>query len=195
MKDQDALLEQFVGSFEKLDDLSTSKEIDPIAWDLGVEEADEYGHRNWRPVKTSTDRSSLETLYAVLPGRFPPLFETLVLSFRWAEVDLQSFRLLANPPGTDLAGLFEQISGDPGLYESLIPAGYVQFGRGPDLDYDPVCFDIKRRTNNRDYPVVKIDHEEILCNYLIKVVGEIAPTFEELVRDTIRRGSSSKERR
>ena len=174
MKDQDALLEQFVASFEKLDELWTSKEIDPIAWELGVGEVDEYGHRNWRPLKVRTDRSSLEPLYTKLPGRFPPLFELLALSYRWAEVDLRAFRLLPNPPGTDLAGLFEQNSGDPGLYEALIPAGYVQFGRGPDLDYDPVCFDIKRRKKNGDCPVVKIDHEEILCNYRVKVVGEIA---------------------
>jgi hypothetical protein len=189
MKDRDALLEQFVASFEKLDQLWTSKELDLIAWELGVGEIDEYGYRNWRPIKALADRSSLDPLYANLPGSFPPLFELLALSYRWAEVDLQSFRLLANPPGGDLAGLFEQISGDPGLYESLIPAGYVQFGRGPDMDYDPVCFDINRRTKNRDYPVVKIDHEEILCNYRIKVVAELAPSFEVLVQRTIESAS------
>jgi hypothetical protein len=77
------------------------------------------------------------------------------------------------------------------LWESLIPAGYVQFGRGPDIDYDPVFFDIKRRKKNGDCPVIKIDHEEILCNYRIKIVGEIAPTFEELVRSTIRATSAA----
>ena len=33
--------------------------------------------------------------------------------------------------------------------------------------------------------VVKIDHEEILCNYRIKVVAELAPSFEALVQSTI----------
>jgi hypothetical protein len=65
----------------------------------------------------------------------------------------------------------------------------MQFGQGPDIDYDPVCFDIKSRTQSGDYRVVKIDHEKILCNYRVKVVAELAPSFEELVLQTIRRAS------
>jgi hypothetical protein len=33
--------------------------------------------------------------------------------------------------------------------------------------------------------VVKIDHEEILCNRRIKIVAELAPSFEDLVLGTI----------
>jgi hypothetical protein len=46
---------------------------------------------------------------------------------------------------------------------------------------DPVCFDIKSGTNSKDYRIVKIDHGEILCNYRVKVVKEIAPSFSHLV--------------
>ena len=83
-----------------------------------------------------------------------------------------------------------EIEKDKGLWESLIPAGYIQFGKGPDIDYDPICFDIKSRTKRNDYRIVKIDHEEILCNYRLKVVAELAPSFEELVRLTIERADS-----
>jgi hypothetical protein len=72
---------------------------------------------------------------------------------------------------------------DPGLWNALIPAGFIQFGKGPDVDYDPVCFDIRARTG--DCRIVKIDHEEILCNNRIKVVAELAPSFEKLVLTTI----------
>jgi hypothetical protein len=113
-----------------------------------------------------------------------------VLSYRWADVDLQSYTLLANPQGTDLLRLFSQISRDPGLWAALIPAGYIRFGRGPDMDYDPVCFDIKSRRKNGDCRVVKIDHEEILCNNRVKVVSELAPGFEELVQKTIQSARS-----
>jgi len=113
------------------------------------------------------------------------LFERLVLSYRWTEVDLQTYRLLGNPPGLDLSGLLEGISGDPGLWEALLPAGYIQFGRGPDLDYDPVCFEMKSQSKGRDCRIVKIDHEEILCNYRVKVVTELAPSFRSLVEKTI----------
>ena len=68
---------------------------------------------------------------------------------------------------------------------SSIASGYIQFGKGPDLDYDPVSFDLKSRNKNGDYRIVKIDHEEILCNNRITLVAELAPSFEHLVRQTI----------
>ena len=66
-----------------------------------------------------------------------------------------------------------------------MPAGYIQFGKGPDLDYDPVSFDLKSRNKNGDYRFVKIDHEEILRNNHIRLVAELVPSFEHLVRQTI----------
>jgi len=52
------------------------------------------------------------------------------------------------------------------------------------MDYDPVCFDVSSPIN-RDYRILKIDQEEILCNYRIKVVSEIAPSFRALVLQAI----------
>ena len=62
---------------------------------------------------------------------------------------------------------------------------FIQFGKGPDLDYDAVCFDIKTRKQGGDCRIVKIDHEEILCNNRVKVVAELAPSFYQLVLQTI----------
>ena len=185
--DEDTLLEQFVASFEKLDEMIVYGDIDPVAAELAGGESDKSGLKYWRPLKVSTDRSLCDLIYARLPGRFPPLFERLVLSYRWAEVDLQAYRLLANPPGPDLSGLLGQMSKDRSLWESLIPAGLIQFGMGPDIDDDPVCFDTKSRKDNGDCRIVKVDQEEILGNKRVKVVAELAPSFEDLVRQTIRR--------
>jgi len=57
------------------------------------------------------------------------------------------------------------------------------------MDYDPVCFDIKSRKKNGECRIVKIDHEEILCNNRVKLVAELAPSFRELVIRTIDQGS------
>lgn len=179
----DFLADRFIASFEKLDDLWAR--LDPIAERLAIGESNEYGYKRWRPIKVVSDRSLLDPIYAKLPAPFPPLFERLVLSYRWAEVDLQSFRVVANPPGSNLAGLFEQISKDKGLWDCLLPSGYIRFGKGPDIDYDPVCFDIKVRNKQGDYRIVKIDHEEILCNNRVKVIAQLASSFEELARRTI----------
>lgn len=143
------LLERFVASFEKLDEL-TAWDSDPIAKHLAVGNPDQHGFKHWRPVAVNTPASLLDPLYAKLPARLPKLYERLVISYRWAEVELKTFTLLANPPGPDLSGLLQQMSRDTALWDSLLPAGYIQFGKGPDIDYDPVCFDIKSRKKNGD---------------------------------------------
>jgi hypothetical protein len=180
----EGLLERFIASFKRFDDL-TACQAEPLAQSLAIEAPDEWGFARWRPVSVTTASSWLEPLYAELPARFPKLFERLVLTYRWAEVDLGTWRLLANPPGPDLSGLLREISKDPALWASLLPAGYIQFAKGPDMDYDPVCFDIKSRKKNGECRIVKIDHEEILCNNRVKLVAELAPSFRELVSRTI----------
>jgi hypothetical protein len=62
---------------------------------------------------------------------------------------------------------------------------YIPFGKGGDIDYDPVCFDLRARKKNREFEIVKLDHEEILCNERIRVVTTLAPSFERLVSQTI----------
>lgn len=181
---EELLLARFIASFESLDDMVVVG-VDPVEIQLATGEPNEFGWKSWRPAQVNTESVLLEPIYSKLLARFPPLFERLILSYRWAEVDLQSFRLLANPPGPDLNGLFQEMSRDPTLWKYLLPAGYVQFGKGPDVDYDPVCFDINSRKKNRDCRIVKIDHEEILCHDRVRVVSEIAPSFEKLVLDTI----------
>lgn len=184
------LIERFVASFSKFDEMAARPETDPIGWNLRVGDLDEYGRARWLPAPTITDPVALIPIYSKLPARFPPLYEQLVLSYRWETVDLGTFRLLANPPGDDLSGLLAQIEGDAALLENLLPAGYIQFGRGPDIDYDPVCFDIKSRTNSKDYRIVKIDHEQILCYNRVKVVAELAPSFRDLIEKTIQAAES-----
>jgi hypothetical protein len=187
LRDPLALIDRFVASFEELDDMSANELLDPVAWQLATGELDRYGCKRWRPIRMNTARAALEPIYAKLPAAFPPLYEQLVLSYRWAEVDLQSYRLLANPAGPTLSGLLEEMSKDSAIWNGLRAAGYVQFGKGPDMDYDPVCFDFARRKKSRDCRIVKIDHEEILCHDRVKVVAELAASFEQLVLRTIYR--------
>jgi hypothetical protein len=163
----------------------------PIAWQLAVGDADQYGFKRWRPIDVETEPSSLEIISAKLPARFPALYEKMVLSYRWAEVDLGKYRLLANPPGSDLGGLLSEISKSPDLLQGTLSAGLIPFGRGPDMDFDPVCFDIKTRKQGGDCRIVKIDHEEILCNNRVKVVAELAPSFYQLVLQTIEQANKA----
>lgn len=182
------LIDRFVASFDKLDEMTASAH-ETIAYQFASTEPDEHGWVEWRPKKVQTDHASLEPIYSKIPAKFPRLFEQLLLSYRWAEIDLVDFRLVPNPFGSGLGGFLEQMSKAPAIWKALIPGGYIQFGKGPDMDYDPVCFDISSRRKNGDYKIVKIDHEQILCYDRVKVVAEVAPGFEELANRTIERAS------
>src|SRR5262245_8732333 len=97
------LLERYIASFSKLDEMVG--QLDSVLAQLGTEPADEFGFQPWQPLPFKTEASALEPLYAELPAHFPPLYEKLVLSYRWAEVDLGSYALVANPPGSSLSAL------------------------------------------------------------------------------------------
>jgi hypothetical protein len=185
------LIAQFVATFEKLDDMIFFPDVDPIAAQLALSERDESGYNHWRPLRVTAEPAQLEPIYAKLPARFPPVFEQLLLSYRWDEVDLGLFRLLPNPPGPDLNGFLQEMSRDPAIWKALLPAGFMQFGKGPDTNYDPVCFDISSRKKNREFKIVRIDHEEILCNDRVKVVEEVAPTFRDLLLRAIESAKQS----
>jgi hypothetical protein len=132
MNDNAELIDKFIASFEcAAVNLDFFEDLDAVAAKLAVGPTDDYGQRQWRPLRVRTDATALEPLYAKLPARFPPLYEELVLSYRWADVDLGTFTLLANPPGGDLTGLLHRISGDKGLWDTLIPNGSSRSERGP----------------------------------------------------------------
>src|ERR1700761_175409 len=96
-RERDALLiDQFVAAFPALDEMTVDELLDPIAWQFTVGEPNEYGQKPWRPLRSPTDPWCLLSLNAKIPTRFPRLYERLLLAYRWAEVDLQVFRLLAN---------------------------------------------------------------------------------------------------
>jgi hypothetical protein len=67
------------------------------------------------------------------------------------------------------------------LSELLLPAGYVQIGRRDTGDFDAVCFDLNEKRQNREYRIVQVDHEDILCNWKVRVSGELWPSFTKLV--------------
>jgi hypothetical protein len=116
----------------------------------------------------------------------------LLLTYRWATVDLDIVSLLANPLSPGLEGFVAGVVKDPHLAEALLPQGLVQFGRPSGGDYDPVCFVTSKRRDGSDCPVVRVDHEEILCNRQVKILDEVARTFRALVEAVIDRAETPK---
>lgn len=68
-----------------------------------------------------------------------------------------------------------------------LPAGYVQIGRPDTGDFDAICFDLNEPAQNREYRIVQVDHEDILCNWKVRVSGELWPSFIKLVEGALSR--------
>jgi hypothetical protein len=188
------LIDAFVAEFTRGDPLmffrrsirgATADDVVPLLtepWHDEDKEIDEWAR--WRPLRIQTARAALETFYERAPGPLPPLYEQLILSCHWGQVDLDEFRLLPNfPPPLD--GLVNVLRADSVMFRVLSSRGLVQFGMGPDVDYDPVCFDLNQRSADGDCAIVKADHEDILCHERLRVVGVLAPSFRELVHRTL----------
>jgi hypothetical protein len=186
MRDDDKLLARFVATFAQLDDLTCLPREPPPA---ELMHRDPGGGHRWCPAAIATGRDQLEALYRKIPGPFPALYERLVLSYRWLEVDLGTARLLPNTPGPRLDGLADAMLRDPVLINTLLPARLIPFGKATDVCYDPVCFDLHSRKRD-DCPIIQVEHESVLCHDRIGKTWVRYPSFRELVCETIDRAQS-----
>jgi hypothetical protein len=121
----------------------------------------------------------------------PRLYEKLICGYRWACVELNGYRLLANPAGPGLGMLYESMRGnDPAIFDGLAAQGFVPFAKGPDLRHDPICFALARRRNG-DCPIVRFDHEAILTRGKPGPAIAVADSFRELTARTIAAADAS----
>ena len=189
------LLARFVGTFGAFDDLSASRQLvgSGDIRRLLREVWSDWGFAQWQPIADTTPRDALDALYSFVPERLPRLYERLVLSYRWYEVDVGPLRLLSSLPPR-LNGLLDSMTKDQVLFATLSAAGFAQFGKGPDVDYDPVCFDLSTCVDE-DCRIVRFDHEEILMNGRLVEVAELAPTFRALVERLMTEGEEELRRR
>ncbi|MCH9656548.1 MAG: hypothetical protein K0U86_14700 [Planctomycetes bacterium] len=183
------LLQQFVDSFQRLDDDMVALDGTPLEL-IVKREVDEWDSWRgdldlWEPKRIDTNPDRLEPLYSRIAGRFPVMYEQLVLSFRWLEVDLQMIRLFANPPGVNLSGLTEAIFNDPIIADVLIPAGFVPFAYAPSGNYDALCFDLNAMTSQRDCPIIQFEHESILCDLKTGERWQRWESFRDLMTEII----------
>jgi hypothetical protein len=190
------LLKQFVGTFHRFFELVVTRDevLGSDQTSRGDVEAllvspwNEGGWAEWRPRRVDTPVPTIETLHRI--GPLPPLYDELVRNYVWDTVDLGTFRLLENLSPVP-ASLEREITADPVLFRMLSAGGFAQFGRGPDVDYDPVCFDLRSRHPDGDCRIVKIDHEDILIREKVRIVDELAPSFRHLIVDVIQRASTN----
>ena len=174
------LIERFVLSFEKFDDLLAFGPVSPEL-DAGLDDSP-WARQKWRPAPIPTPTSALAPPYLELPGRLPPIYERLVLSYRWLDVELDGVvTLLANPPGSGLENLLKEMTADRVFVDVLFPLGLIPFGRAPGGSYDPLCFDTNRRHSDQDCPVVRVEHEAVLCNLRMGESSQVASSCRSMM--------------
>ena len=180
------LIQRFVASFERLDDNMWMRHDSPPPEELsaGIDPED-WNRIRWRPAPIDTPRDALSILRERAGAELPRLYEHLVLSYRWLEVELRLFRLLANPPSTELKPLADRMFADPVLNNTLIPARFVRFALAPGGCYDPICFDLNHYSNG-DCPIVRFEHESILCHDKIGDSERIFPSFRKMMQAVVK---------
>ena len=134
------------------------------------------------PIRGEDNATRLLMLEENLPKRMPqsfesflsrysfPAFDVLGITFFEWESDSNKYIVEASVPKNSLS-------------ELLIPA--VQIGRPDTGDFDAICFDFNSQAQNREYRVVQVDHEDILCNWKVRVTGELWPSFIKLVESAL----------
>lgn len=122
-------------------------------------------------------------LEAKLPKRFPASFRSLVTRYSFPAFDAGALSFFANLGDGSDEELSVALFRDRTLADATLKAGYIQFGRPVSGSYDPICFDANQRAKNREFPIVRLSHEEILCHGKIRIAEMVADSFIGYVAD------------
>lgn len=136
------------------------------------------------PIRREDNAARLQELEAKLSKRLPPSFAALLARYSFPSFDAAKISFF----GWESA--FTEFSevvppGKNSLSEILLPAGYLQIGQPDTGSFDAICFDMNIHKQNREYRIVTADHEQVLCYSRIKLLGELWPSFRQLVEQEL----------
>jgi hypothetical protein len=129
----------------------------------------------------------IDGLEARLPKRLPASFRSLVTRYTFAAFDIGGLSFFANRGVDSDDELSVAVFNDQFIADATLKAGYIQFARPQGGSYDPICFDARRSVSNREFPIVQLDHEDILCRERIRSVAMVSPSFYRFVADLVGR--------
>lgn len=136
------------------------------------------------PIRAEDNASRLRMFEEKLPKRMPQSFESFLSRYSVPAFDVLGITLFEWESDSNKY-IVEASAPKNSLSELLIPAGYVQIGRPDTGDFDAICFDLNREAQNREYRVVQVDHEDILCNWKVRVTGELWLSFIKFVESAL----------
>jgi hypothetical protein len=155
---------------------------DEVPEDLRIESAGD-GMFAWQ-IQPASSTPWLDELDRRLSQKWPKSYRSLVRRYSFCNFEVGPVMFYANS-GQELSyELSNKVTKDKHLFATLNERGYLPFGQPNETNYDPVCFDMQRRSR-QDAPIVQLDHEEILIRTRIQVVHEIAPSLAMFMRQVI----------
>lgn len=126
----------------------------------------------------------IDAFEAKLPKRLPISFYSLITRYSFNAFDCDGFSFFPNN-NTD-ENLSITIFNDKLISEIILQNCFIQFARPDDGSYDPICFDTNISRSRREFPIVRIDHEAILCRNKIKIIETLYDSFLKFVLEKIR---------
>ena len=134
-----------------------------------------------------------ENLEDRLDKKFPKSFCYLISNYAFAPFEIEPIYFYANHREGFLSedekpffydefdlsknNLSNAIFQDKIICKLLSANGFIRFARPFDGSYDPICFDAGKKKAASEFPIVRLDHEEILCNEMIKINQHISDSF------------------
>ena len=180
----DELIAAFVDSWE-LD--AFFDDADPPPTELWVATDLDSMDPVWRPARIDTPHEALAKLRSDMRVKLPPLFERLLLTWRWCDMSIvDKVRLFANPPGYRLDDFQASVFRDPVFNGHLIARGYIPFGFDNNR-YDPVCFDTNVQHEDGDCLIRKFEHEAMLSFNRIGESWVLWPSCRAMMMESIDR--------
>ncbi len=107
--------------------------------------------------------------------------------YEYPALDLGALVLLGNTAEGALYEFRTEVFADRAMSPFLLENRLIHFAKSGDWQYDPVCLDARQSAHRREFPVIRVDGEEILCNNRLRIMDEIAPSFFEFVRSYVAR--------
>lgn len=129
----------------------------------------------------------IDAVETKLPRRLPASFRSLVTRYVFPPFMVGGLDFFANRGAESHDEFSVAIFQDRLIADATLKSGYIQFARPEGGGYDPICFNSNHSTNNREFPIVQIDHEDILCRDRVREVATISKSFHWFVTDLLGR--------
>ena len=136
------------------------------------------------PIRTEDNAARLRAFEEKLTKRIPQSFSSFLSRYSFPAFDVFGISLFGWDSDAS-AYILEASAPKNSLSALLIPSGYVQIGRPATGDFDAICFNLNQQAQSREYSVVQVDHEDILCNRKVRVTRELWPSFVKLVESAV----------